>query len=62
MPKIPQIPKRSDLVDYISAIVPPLVMAIGFGFLVRAIIRSQGGAQRAKEDAAADLLATRNAE
>ncbi|MFJ9520923.1 hypothetical protein ACIRPK_22045 [Kitasatospora sp. NPDC101801] len=48
--------------DYVSAIVPPLVMAIGFGFLVRAIIRSQGGAQRAKEDAAADLLAARNAE
>ncbi|BFV58589.1 hypothetical protein KCMC57_up36930 [Kitasatospora sp. CMC57] len=48
--------------DYISAIVPPLAMAIGFGFLVRAIIRSQGGAQRAKEDAVADALAARNAE
>ncbi|MED7953158.1 MULTISPECIES: hypothetical protein [unclassified Streptomyces] len=36
--------------DYVSAIVPPLVMAIGFGFLVRAIIRSQGGARKAKED------------
>ncbi|MFI6446303.1 hypothetical protein [Kitasatospora sp. NPDC050543] len=36
--------------DYVSAIVPPLVMAIGFGFLVRAIVRSQGGAQKAKED------------
>ncbi|WP_431679249.1 hypothetical protein [Kitasatospora sp. KL5] len=43
--------------DYVSAIVPPLVMAIGFGFLVRAIIRSQGGAQKAKEDAAADAMA-----
>ena len=29
-----------------------------FGFLVRAIIRSQGGAQKAKEDAAADAMAT----
>lgn len=36
--------------DYVSAIVPPLVMAIGFGFLVRAIVRSQGGAQKTKED------------
>ncbi|RKT17225.1 hypothetical protein BX285_1592 [Streptomyces sp. 1114.5] len=36
--------------DYVSAIVPPLVMAIGFGFLVRAIVRSQGGNQKAKED------------
>ncbi|WP_371497798.1 hypothetical protein OG871_17735 [Kitasatospora sp. NBC_00374] len=47
--------------DYVSAIVPPLVMAIGFGFLVRAIIRSQGGAQRAKEDAAAEAMAARSA-
>ncbi|MER8185614.1 hypothetical protein [Kitasatospora sp. NPDC094015] len=45
--------------DYVSAIVPPLVMAIGFGFLVRAIIRSQGGAQRSKEDAAAEALTAR---
>ncbi|GJF29760.1 hypothetical protein [Kitasatospora sp. NBC_01539] len=43
--------------DYVSAIVPPLVMAIGFGFLVRAIIRSQGGSQKGKEDAAADAMA-----
>ncbi|MCD0482492.1 hypothetical protein LO771_08775 [Streptacidiphilus sp. ASG 303] len=43
--------------DYVSAIVPPLVMAVGFGFVIRAIIRSQGGAQKAKEDAYADALA-----
>ncbi|MDH6116750.1 hypothetical protein [Kitasatospora sp. GAS204B] len=42
--------------EYVSAIVPPLVMAIGFGFLVRAIIRSQGGAQKGKEDAAVDAM------
>ncbi|GAA1221736.1 hypothetical protein GCM10009665_09940 [Kitasatospora nipponensis] len=42
--------------QYVSAIVPPMVMAIGFGFLVRAIIRSQGGAQKGKEDAAAEAL------
>jgi hypothetical protein len=45
--------------EYVSAIVPPLVMAIGFGFLVRAIIRSQGGDQRGKEDAAAEAMARR---
>lgn len=43
--------------QYVSAIVPPLVMAIGFGFLVRAIIRTQGGDQKGKEDAAAEALA-----
>ncbi|MFD5562456.1 MULTISPECIES: hypothetical protein [Kitasatospora] len=46
--------------EYVSAIVPPLVMAIGFAFLVRAIIRTQGGAQKAKEDAAAEAMATRS--
>ncbi|AXI78905.1 hypothetical protein [Peterkaempfera bronchialis] len=47
--------------DYVSAIVPPLVMAVGFTFVIRAIIRSQGGAQKAKEDAYADALATETA-
>ncbi|GAA1970347.1 hypothetical protein [Kitasatospora viridis] len=42
--------------QYVSAIVPPLVMAIGFGFLVRAIIRSQGGSQKGKEDIAAEAM------
>ncbi|MFB7949558.1 hypothetical protein ACFC6L_32145 [Kitasatospora phosalacinea] len=46
--------------EYVSAIVPPLVMAVGFAFLVRAIIRSQGGAQKSKEDAAAEALASRS--
>ncbi|MEV4556744.1 hypothetical protein AB0K51_07070 [Kitasatospora sp. NPDC049285] len=46
--------------EYVSAIVPPLVMAVGFAFLVRAIIRSQGGAQKAKEDAAAEAMASRS--
>ncbi|MFJ6212368.1 hypothetical protein ACIQGZ_03410 [Streptomyces sp. NPDC092296] len=45
------------VVDYVGAIVPPLVMAVGFTFLIRAIVRSQGGAQKAKEDAYADALA-----
>lgn len=40
--------------DYVSALVPPFVMAVAFTFLVRAIIKSQGGANKAKEDAAVD--------
>lgn len=46
--------------DYVSALVPPLVMAVGFTFLVVTIIRNQGGANRAKEDAAVDAAIARN--
>jgi hypothetical protein len=42
--------------NYVSALVPPVVMATFFIFLVRAIIKSQGGPNRAKEDAAADAI------
>jgi hypothetical protein len=42
--------------DYVSALVPPAVMATFFVFLVRAIIKSQGGPNKAKEDAAADAI------
>jgi hypothetical protein len=48
-------------VDYVSALVPPLVMAVGFTALVVTIIRNQGGANRSKEDAAVDA-ALANAE
>ncbi|BBA99328.1 hypothetical protein RVR_5895 [Actinacidiphila reveromycinica] len=40
--------------DYISAIVPPLVMAVLFTALIVTIVRNQGGANKAKEDAAVD--------
>jgi hypothetical protein len=40
--------------EYISAIVPPLVMAVGFTALIVTIVKNQGGANRAKEDAAVD--------
>ncbi|MFD7917646.1 hypothetical protein ACFV3R_00135 [Streptomyces sp. NPDC059740] len=40
--------------DYIAALVPPLVMAIAFTALIRTIVKSQGGANKAKEDAAVD--------
>jgi hypothetical protein len=45
--------------DYVSALVPPAVMATFFVFLVRAIIKSQGGPNRAKEDAAVDAAIAR---
>lgn len=49
--------------DYVSAIVPPLVMAVGFTLLVKTIIKHQGGAMRAKEDDAVDrILAAQEAE
>ncbi|MDX2646207.1 hypothetical protein PV341_22105 [Streptomyces sp. PA03-1a] len=40
--------------DYVSALVPPTVMAIAFTFLIRTLIRSQGGVNKAKEDAVVD--------
>lgn len=40
--------------DYISAIVPPLVMAVFFIGLIVTIVKNQGGANKAKEDAAVD--------
>jgi hypothetical protein len=40
--------------DYVSALVPPTVMAVAFIFLIRTLIRSQGGANKSKEDAAVD--------
>jgi hypothetical protein len=43
-----------DPMDYVSAIVPPLVMAIFFVYLIVKIVQSQGGPNKAKEDAAVD--------
>lgn len=45
--------------DYVSALVPPVVMATFFIFLVRTIVKSQGGANKAKEDAAVDAAIAR---
>lgn len=45
--------------DYVSAIVPPLVMAVFFIGLVVTIIKHQGGANKAKEDAAVDAAIAR---
>jgi hypothetical protein len=45
--------------DYVSALVPPAVMAVAFTFMIRAIIKSQGGPNKAKEDAAVDAALAR---
>lgn len=43
--------------DIVSALVPPLVMAIAFTWLIVTIVKNQGGANKAKEDAASDAAA-----
>ncbi|WP_424213104.1 hypothetical protein ACN20G_13970 [Streptomyces sp. BI20] len=45
--------------DYVSALVPPFVMAVFFIFLVRTIVKTQGGANKNKEDAAVDAALAR---
>jgi hypothetical protein len=40
--------------DYVSALVPPVVMAAFFIGIVVTIVKSQGGPNKAKEDAAVD--------
>lgn len=45
--------------DYVSALVPPIVMAAFFIGLVVTIVKSQGGANKAKEDAAVDAVIAR---
>ncbi|AEN10701.1 hypothetical protein K373_06051 [Streptomyces sp. DvalAA-21] len=45
--------------DYVSALVPPVVMAVFFIALVTVIIKSQGGPNKAKEDAAVDAALAR---
>ncbi|WP_447038174.1 hypothetical protein [Streptomyces sp. DSM 118878] len=42
--------------DYVSALVPPVVMAVFFARLIVTIMKTQGGANKAKEDAAADAM------
>jgi len=45
--------------DYVSALVPPVVMAIFFIGLVVTIVKSQGGPNKAKEDDAVDAAMAR---
>ncbi|MCB8902141.1 MULTISPECIES: hypothetical protein [unclassified Streptomyces] len=45
--------------DYVSALVPPIVMAVFFFAVVAIIIKSQGGPNKAKEDAIVDAAIAR---
>ncbi|MEV1082069.1 hypothetical protein AB0I98_28095 [Streptomyces sp. NPDC050211] len=45
--------------DYVSALLPPAVMAVFFIGVIRVIVRSQGGANKAKEDAAVEAAIAR---
>lgn len=45
--------------DYVSALVPPLVMAVLFIAVIVTMIKNQGGANKAKEDAAVDAAFAR---
>ncbi|WP_329119172.1 hypothetical protein [Streptomyces sp. NBC_01353] len=45
--------------DYVSALLPPIVMATFFICLVVTIVKSQGGPNKAKEDAAVDAALAR---
>ncbi|MER6189406.1 MULTISPECIES: hypothetical protein [Streptomyces] len=45
--------------DYVSALVPPVVMAVFFIGLVVTIVKSQGGPNKAKEDDAVDAAIAR---
>ncbi|NLU67961.1 hypothetical protein [Streptomyces sp. HNM0574] len=40
--------------DYIAALTPPTIMAVAFTALIVTIVKSQGGANKSKEDAAVD--------
>ncbi|WP_432097094.1 hypothetical protein [Streptomyces sp. bgisy100] len=45
--------------EYISALLPSVVMAIAFIALVVTMVKSQGGANKSKEDAAVDAALSR---
>ncbi|MEU3254080.1 hypothetical protein [Streptomyces sp. NPDC006997] len=45
--------------DYVSALVPPVVMAVLFVAVIRVIVKTQGGTNKAKEDAAVDAALKR---
>jgi hypothetical protein len=40
--------------DYVSALLPPFVMAVLFIAVIRVIVKTQGGPNKAKEDAVVD--------
>ncbi|MBC7272183.1 MAG: hypothetical protein H5T76_26325, partial [Streptomyces sp.] len=44
---------------YVSALLPPVVMAVLFISVIRVIVKTQGGTNKAKEDAAVDAALKR---
>jgi hypothetical protein len=48
--------------DIVSALTPPLVMAVAFTAHIVTIVKNQGGANKAKEDAAVDAAEARRGE
>jgi hypothetical protein len=46
--------------DYVSALVPPVVMAALFIGVIVTMVKNQGGANKAKEDAAVDAAIARS--
>lgn len=48
--------------DIVSALTPPFVMAVAFTVLIVTIVKNQGGANKAKEDAALDAAEARAGE
>ncbi|NJQ03667.1 hypothetical protein [Streptomyces zingiberis] len=45
--------------EYVAALLPSTVMAVAFIALIVTIVKSQGGANKAKEDAAVDAALER---
>ncbi|UQA93920.1 hypothetical protein [Streptomyces halobius] len=45
--------------DYVAALLPPVVMAVAFTALIVTIVKSQGGQNKSKEDAAVDAAVHR---
>lgn len=48
--------------DYIAALTPSVVMAVAFTALIVTIVKSQGGPNKSKEDAAVDAALAARAE
>ncbi|MEU3714080.1 hypothetical protein [Streptomyces catenulae] len=47
--------------DYVAALFPPALMAVAFTALIVVMVKSQGGANKAKEDAAVDAALAESA-
>lgn len=45
--------------EYVAALLPPVVMAALFIAVIRVIVKTQGGDNKAKEDAAVDAALAR---